>query len=399
MKDRQIDVRQHLAIACYLLVGVYLLFAFYLLSGLTGPGLYYRSGVPAGSDFLRVWAASSLATQGHPALVYNADALKKVEIAVVGGHFSYRAPWHYPPSFLWLMLPISSLNYLAALAVWLIIPLAALLALFYKICPDRLAVWLALAFIATAENLFYGQGSFLIALLLGSGLLLVDRRPFLAGLLFSLLVNYKPHMGLLIPLALVAGRRWQALGAFAAGSAALVLISAWVLGLDTWLAFWHDLPVARQELGQAILWDRMPTVFGAVRLLGGGAMLAMALQMVAALGAAAGVYWVWRSPASLSVRGAVLVLGILLVTPYAFNYDLTLLLLPLAWTAREGFDQRWGRLNFLILGLAWLTPLLDLISVQLGRIHLAPALLAAWLIFLLTRAACRIRTEEPIPSG
>ncbi len=86
----------------------------------------------------------------------------------------------------------------------------------YKIVPDRLTVWLALASIATAENLFYGQGAFLIALLLGGGLLLVDRHPFLAGLLFSLLINYKPHLGLLIPVALLAGRRWQALGALVA---------------------------------------------------------------------------------------------------------------------------------------------------------------------------------------
>ncbi len=146
----------------------------------------------------------------------------------------------------------------------------------------------------------------------------------------------------------------------------------------------------------------MPTVFGAVRLPGGSGRLALTLQMVAALGAAAGVYWVWRGPASLPLRGAVLVLGTLLVTPHAFNYDLTLLLLPLAWMAREGLDQPWGRLNYLILGLAWLTPLLDLISVQLGRIHLAPLLLAAWLIYLLTRAVgrnSRSQSRFPLAKG
>ncbi len=77
--DHQIDVRRHIAIACYLLVGCYLLLALYLLSGLTGPGRYYRSGVPAGADFVQIWAASSLATQGQAALVYDAAELSQVE--------------------------------------------------------------------------------------------------------------------------------------------------------------------------------------------------------------------------------------------------------------------------------------------------------------------------------
>jgi alpha-1,2-mannosyltransferase len=399
VSGQQIDVRRTIGIGCYLLVGVYLLFALYLLSGLSGPGRYYRTGVPAGSDFLRIWAASSLASQGHPALVYKADELKKVETAVVGGDFSYGVPWHYPPSFLWLMLPISSLNYLAALAVWLFIPLVAFLALLYRIFPDRLTIWLALASIATAQNLFYGQGAFLIGVLLGGGLLLVDRHPFLGGLLFSLLINYKPHLGMLIPLALMAGRRWRALGAFAAASAALVLLSAWFLGADTWLAFGHDLSAARLELGEAALWDRMPTVFGAVRFWGRGAPLAVTMQILTALAAAGGVYWLWRSPASLALRGSVLVLGTLLLTPYAFNYDLTLLLLALAWMAREEADQAWGRGNLFMLGLVWLLPFLNLVSVQLGRIHLAPVILAAWLIYLLTRAIGGMRRAEPITSG
>ena len=399
MKDRQIDVRRHLAIACYVLVGCYLLLALYLVSGLTGPGRYYRSGVPAGADFVQIWAASSLASQGKAPLVYNNDELSRAEHAVIGGEASFNLPWHYPPSFLWLIKPLSLLNYFLALALWLFIPLGILLLVLYKIFPDRLTVWLALAFIATAENLFYGQGLFLVALLLGGGLLLVDRHPFPAGLLFAVLINYKPHLGVLIPVALLAGRRWQALGALAATGVVLAAVSAWALGLDTWLAFWQDLHLMKSEMSVASLWDRMPSVLGAVRLPGGSGWLALTLQICAALGGVAALWWVWRGAVSLPVRGAVLVVATLLAHPHVFNYDLTLLLLPMALTAREGLDQQWGRLNHLILGLAWLTPMLDLISVALGRIHLAPILLAAWLIFLLTRAAWRIRTEEPLPSG
>ena len=233
------------------------------------------------------------------------------------------------------MLPLSSLNYLAALAVWLFIPLAALLAILYKIVPDRLTVWLALASIATAQNLFYGQGAFLIAVLLGGGLLLLDDYPVLAGMLFSLVLNYKPHLGLLLPVALLAGRHWRALGALAAAAAALVVASAWVLGPETWLAFWHDLPVMRAQLAEANLWDRMPTVFGSLRLWGSGAGPALLWQIIVSVAVLAGVFWVWRRRASLPLRAAVLVLGTLLVTPHALNYDLTLFCCPLpGWPGR-----------------------------------------------------------------
>ncbi len=399
MTDHQIDVRRLITIACYVLVGCYLLIALYLVSGLTGPGRYYRSGVPAGADFVQIWAASSLASQGKAALVYNGDELSRVEHAVIGGEASFNLPWHYPPSFLWLIKPVSSLNYFLALALWLFLPLGGLLLVLQKIFPDHLTVWLALAFLATVENLFYGQGLFLVTLLLGGGLLLVDRHPFPAGLLFGLLISYKPHLGVLIPVALLAGRRWQALGALVATGVVLAVVSASALGLDTWLAFWQDVPLMKSEMSVASLWDRMPSVLGAVRLPGGSGWLALILQIGAALASVAALWWVWRGPASLPRRGSVLVLGTLLANPHIFNYDLTLLLLPIAWMAREGLGQQSERLNYLILGLAWLSPLLDLTSVQLGRIHLMPVLLAVWLIFLLTQAAGRIRTEEPIPSG
>ena len=64
---------------------------------------------------------------------------------------------------------------------------------------------LALAFPAVLINIGHGQNGFLTAALLGGALVVLDRRPLVAGILFGLLV-YKPQYGLMIPLVLAVER-------------------------------------------------------------------------------------------------------------------------------------------------------------------------------------------------
>lgn len=131
-------------------------------------------------------------------------------------------------------------------------------------------------------------------------------------------------------------------------------------------------------------------------LLGGGQRLALLLQFISALGAMTGVYWVWRRGSFLPIRASVLVLATLLVTPHAMNYDLTLLLLPIAWVAREGRRNNWGTRNNLILTAVWCSPFLNLISVGYLDLHLAPVIIAVFLIYLLSRVG-EVNKEKVIP--
>ena len=75
--------------------------------------------------------------------------------------------------------------------------------------PGQGALLLALAAPAVFINAVGGQNSTWTAALFGSGLSLLERRPLLAGGLLGLLI-YKPQLGLLIPVALLAGRHWRA---------------------------------------------------------------------------------------------------------------------------------------------------------------------------------------------
>jgi hypothetical protein len=56
-------------------------------------------------------------------------------------------------------------------------------------------------------------------------------------------MTYKPHLALLIPIALAAGRRWQALAAMLVTSAGLIGASALLFGIDVWGTFFQKITV------------------------------------------------------------------------------------------------------------------------------------------------------------
>ena len=90
--------------------------------------------------------------------------------------------WHYPPVFLLLAAALATLPYLAAL-----LPTSHhACGLSGRCTRHRRAAeaWLlALAFPAVFVNVTHGHNGFLTAALLGGALLVLDRRPLLAGVL------------------------------------------------------------------------------------------------------------------------------------------------------------------------------------------------------------------------
>jgi hypothetical protein len=76
-------------------------------------------------------------------------------------------------------------------------------------------------------NVMYGQTGFLTGGLIGLGLVLLGRRPILAGILVGL-ASVKPHFGVLIPLALIAGGYWRVFAAVA--TMAAIVVWAWWRG-------------------------------------------------------------------------------------------------------------------------------------------------------------------------
>ena len=375
LNRERLTVYPRIILIGYILCGA----ALALSAAFSKTGLTDFRDAPLGADFSHYWIASSLVQAGHPLTVYQAPEF----VAALEAFFKvkYAVPWLYPPTFLLMVYPLAFLPYLVSLGLWLAVTLAAFLVVVRRLAPHPLTPWLALAFPGTFQNFFNGQNGFLTAALLGGGLGLLNHSPWAAGCLLGL-VSYKPHLFALVPVALLAARRWQALVASLATALLLGLASLWVFGPGVWAAFGENLGLV-MSLAQAGLLpiNKLVTIFGALLQVGVGFSNALIIQAVVMVVVAAAVFSVWRRQISLARQAAILVLSTFLFTPYAFSYDLALLALPLAWLGWEGYHTGWrpGEPGLLCLGwlLPFIAPMLAII-----KCPITPLILTALLILV-----------------
>ena len=76
----------------------------------------------------------------------------------------------------------------------------------------------------------------------------------------------------------------------------------------------------------------------------------------------------------------------LLASPFLLDYDLTLLAIPLAWSAREGLRDGFAPGEKSVLVLAYLLPLFSRTLAGALGLPLAPLTIAAMFYFVLKRA-------------
>jgi alpha-1,2-mannosyltransferase len=260
------------------------------------------------------------------------------------------------------------------------------------IFPKPLTLWVGLAFPAVFWTVTHGQTSFLTTGLFCWGLLQLPRRPVLAGILFGAL-TFKPHLGLLLPVALVAGRHWRAVVAAALTALLSAAVSVFLFGTGVGADFLASTAATRSMLESGMNFGhyyKMQSVFAAARLLGSPMLVAYSLQAVVALGAAAAVVWVWRRPrADPDMKNAVLMAATPLSTAFIFDYDLMLLGPAIAWLARKGITD--GALPYerITLVAAFLAPFVSRVAGMHTHLLLAPIFIAVLLVVIVRRIQCR----------
>lgn len=320
---------------------------------------------PYGMDFISYWAAAKLALTGNAAAAYDIAAHQAVQATAIADPPTM--PFPYPPPFLLILLPFGLLPFGWAAAIWIAVTLLAYALAAGRLMPGSGA--LAIAFPPVIVCGVIGQNAFLTATVFMTALLVLPRRPLLAGMVFACLA-IKPQLGVLVPLAFIAGREWRAFAGASVGVIALALVGLAAFGLSAWAGFIALLPLYGSIATDGLVgWHKMASLYASLRLAGAPDPLALSAHLAATVAGAALVWRVWRATADPLGRGAALAIGTVLVSPYLYVYDQLLLVVALVFLIRCGVSQG-------LIAALCLLPLLTLAQTAMPdpRINLAPLL-------------------------
>jgi alpha-1,2-mannosyltransferase len=359
-----------------------------------------RGGSPVFTDFTPRYAASLLLQNEPAANLYVPERMFQAEIAAAQAAYDGTlnaqqaqsigfAPWMYPPVFIIALYPLALLPYLLSLAAWLLVTAIPYLAAIASAVRDRSAWLIAFASPPAFYNIMYGQTGFLSGGLIGLGLSQLYARPVLAGICIGL-ASFKPHFGILLPLALVVGGHWKPFGIATITVVGMIVVSIFAFGMDPWYGLIGTAELLNQgfQVG-AYDWAAMVSVLGMGRLAGIDLGIAWKLQALTAVAAAAAVIWAWRQqraePAYLGLQIAVVCTATLLAVPLAYCYDLVLLVPAIAWIWADMRQRGASMRQLALLGLTTVAILpLKMIA---GTIHFqyGPLLSLVYLLIAMAR--------------
>jgi hypothetical protein len=341
---------------------------------------WFEAQKAPGSDFLAFWGAAKAVTSRVPDLAYDLAWQDNIQqLAVPGEFFAFVNP----PPFLFVVAPLGFFNFSLSWILWVAVSYSLWSWIGVKAFPH---MWpLVLSFPGALIAAVHAQNGFVTGALLLGGVFWLDRRPFIAGALLGALV-IKPHLALLVPIWLAAGGRWKAFAAASASSTFLVASSWLVFGTATMVAYTQSWPISAQIISNAneALLLRMATPYAQVRLFAGESVAIIASSLLA-LSMLVLVMRSWRRFGQDSMAtGAFMLAATVCASPYLFNYDLPLLVLPVLWLACEGLRTGFKPWEKLVLVGLWIAPYATrAVALPLG-LNLMPVAAGtlAWLIWL-----------------
>ncbi|MBA3974849.1 MAG: hypothetical protein C0504_11605 [Candidatus Solibacter sp.] len=329
------------------------------------------------NDFAQLYAGARLV--GTPGL-YSVEANERVHLETLG----YVIPSVYYsrlPFYAWMLRPLAGLPYQAAYWTFQALSAACLAWFLWMFVRDRLDVAIfAFLYPPLVFTPFNGQDVSMVLALAAAGYLLMEReRPFTAGLVWALCA-IKPHLVLLLPVALIVHRKWRALAGGVAGGGVLIALCYLAQG-GNWMAEYGALLGSPELHPNPQLMPNFQAVGAALPALDAGWLVAMASVLVAAVAAAA-----FRKSEHWAEAFALSLPASLLISVHAYAQDTLLLLLPLVVLSRMA--ARPAMVRFAALMTMPLTPVLVVVGAPWSAVY--PALLAAWV----TAGALRRRSAK-----
>lgn len=348
-----------------------------------------------GGDFINYYSASELWKLNQIGTLLNVEEYQAYLRDVYGKTMPRN--WSYPPSFILFLLPLATLSYVAAYAVWAIGGMlgfvsGTLKSLSGAISSTRLQVLLLAFAPASMINIYYGQNGFITGALLFLGVRLAPSHPAICGVCLGLL-TIKPQLGLLIPIMLILTRNWTAIAVATMTAIALFCVSVLVFGWQSWIDYVElVLPFQRyvMEEWSGLFLRMMPGAYAFGRQLGLEPNLCWILQIpmtVIALGTA---LWLYSKPRhDREATDLLFLICVFLATPYSFNYDMTVLvpalLLYMAVRSKEQ-PLNWAQLC-LIAGLL-------LLPIVIQFVPIGPFVMLAAVGFLVSEISAAERGKQ-----
>lgn len=295
-------------------------------------------------------------------------------------------PFAYPPPFALALAALAPFPPSIAYALFEGLGLAMLVACLRGSSPPHFWPVMLATMPAVFINVIVGQNGMLTAGLAGIAAgLAAGGRSGAAGALAGLLGALKPQSCVALPLLFAGRRDWRAAGAMAAAGAAAVTLSVAVLGPAILPAFLSALSETSAFLAQGRFpLHRMTSVYAFVRSLGASADLSMAVHVATALAVLGTVALAARREDPRVASGLAMV-GACFVSPYFYDYDLTIAGLGTAMVvpALAGAGRRWcGVACLCLLASAEGAGLVETLALPTRVSWGAPALLAGLLVML-----------------
>lgn len=240
-------------------------------------------------------------------------------------------PWTYPPHFDLVLSPLAFMPGWTAYLLFTSITLAAYLVTLRAIAANHFALVLIIMFPAIVTTIGSGQNGFLTGTLMGLACIHAERRQAIAGFALGAMV-IKPHLAVAAWVYMLLAQRWTAIAVAATMIVATSLICTVAFGPHIWWAWLEAVreSAAYLEQGRYPLF-RMVSAYATLHTIGASSTGAFWGQVaVACLALGTLTFRAGRAPTSRSTLGVVALTSVM-ISPYAYDYDLPILGIALAF--------------------------------------------------------------------
>jgi hypothetical protein len=233
-------------------------------------------------------------------------------------------PWTYPPQFNLLIAPLKVMPLGAAYSIFVVGTLISYLVVLRAVAGKCFSLALLLLLPIFIVTVAIGQNGFLTGTFIGLVCLYVHRSNAVAGIALGLMI-IKPHLAVAFAVYTLWARRWAVATAAIVTIAVTSILATVLLGIGVWSAFFDSMKEAQSHLGMGMYpLFRMVSPYAALYTLGMPAMVAWVVQiLIATMSLMLVCVTHHRGFTAQQTLGLTAIVS-LLISPYAYDYDLTI---------------------------------------------------------------------------